>query len=64
MAGAVATDAPPRITVPARSGAGVPCAMAHDGPHHGIYALPEQVERKVAALGQPNVTVDVVWNPP
>ena len=27
-------------------------------------AIPEDVKRKVAALGQPNVTVDVVWDPP
>jgi metal-sulfur cluster biosynthetic enzyme/rhodanese-related sulfurtransferase len=26
--------------------------------------IPEDVKRKVVALGQPNVTVDVVWNPP
>ena len=27
-------------------------------------AIPEDVKRKVAALGQPNVTVDLVWDPP
>src|SRR5207247_1430296 len=26
--------------------------------------IPEDVRRKIAALGQPNVTVDVVWDPP
>src|SRR5438128_1590955 len=26
--------------------------------------IPEDVKRKIAALGQPNVTVDVVWDPP
>ena len=26
--------------------------------------IPEDIKRKVAALGQPNVTVDVVWDPP
>ena len=26
--------------------------------------IPEDIKRKVAALGQPNVTVDVVWTPP
>ena len=26
--------------------------------------IPEDVKRQVAALGQPNVTVDVVWDPP
>jgi metal-sulfur cluster biosynthetic enzyme/rhodanese-related sulfurtransferase len=26
--------------------------------------IPEDVKRKVVALGQPNVTVDVVWDPP
>ena len=26
--------------------------------------IPEDVKRRVAALGQPNVTVDVVWDPP
>jgi len=26
--------------------------------------IPEDIKRRVAALGQPNVTVDVVWNPP
>lgn len=26
--------------------------------------IPEDVRRKVAALGQPNVSVDVVWDPP
>jgi metal-sulfur cluster biosynthetic enzyme/rhodanese-related sulfurtransferase len=26
--------------------------------------IPEDVKRKVAALGQPNVTVDIVWDPP
>ncbi len=27
-------------------------------------AIPEDVRRKIVALGQPNVTVDVVWDPP
>ena len=27
-------------------------------------SIPEDVKRKVAALGQPNVSVDVVWDPP
>lgn len=27
-------------------------------------AIPEEVKRRVAALGQSNVTVDVVWDPP
>ena len=27
-------------------------------------SIPEDVKRKVAALGQPNVMVDVVWDPP
>jgi metal-sulfur cluster biosynthetic enzyme len=27
-------------------------------------SIPEDVKRKVAALGQPNVTVDIVWDPP
>ena len=26
--------------------------------------IPEDVKRRIAALGQPNVTVDVVWDPP
>jgi metal-sulfur cluster biosynthetic enzyme/rhodanese-related sulfurtransferase len=26
--------------------------------------IPEEVRRRIAALGQPNVTVDVVWEPP
>ena len=26
--------------------------------------IPEDVKQKIAALGQPNVTVDVVWDPP
>jgi len=26
--------------------------------------IPEDVRRRIAALGQPNVTVDVVWDPP
>jgi metal-sulfur cluster biosynthetic enzyme len=26
--------------------------------------IPEDVRRKIVALGQPNVTVDVVWDPP
>jgi metal-sulfur cluster biosynthetic enzyme/rhodanese-related sulfurtransferase len=27
-------------------------------------SIPEDVKRRIAALGQPNVTVDVVWDPP
>jgi metal-sulfur cluster biosynthetic enzyme/rhodanese-related sulfurtransferase len=27
-------------------------------------SIPEDVKRKVAALGQPNVSVDIVWDPP
>ncbi len=27
-------------------------------------AIPEDVRTKIAALGQPNVTVDIVWSPP
>jgi len=27
-------------------------------------AIPEEVKQRVAALGQPNVTVEVVWDPP
>jgi len=27
-------------------------------------SIPEDVKRKVTALGQPNVTVDIVWDPP
>jgi metal-sulfur cluster biosynthetic enzyme/rhodanese-related sulfurtransferase len=27
-------------------------------------SIPEDVKRKIAALGQPNVSVDVVWDPP
>ena len=34
-----AVDRIDTITVPARSGGGVPSTMAHDGRHHGIYLL-------------------------
>ena len=27
-------------------------------------AIPEDVKQKIAALGQPNVTVSIVWDPP